>query len=287
MYEAFYKLSSRPFMTAPDPSFLYWSETHSLAFTMLTYGIQSRAQITVLTGDIGSGKTTLLRKLLSEMPEELEIGLISNMQTGRGELLHWVMMALGHTVDGTPYVEMFQRFQRHLVDAYAAGRRVVLIFDEAQNMAAGTLEELRLLSNINTENDELLQIILVGQPQLRDLLNQPALVQFAQRVGADFRLRPLTEDETLNYIEHRLHKAGAQWRILTPEACRRIHKAARGVPRLINSLCDLMLVYGLAAERHVVHEDLVEEFLCSSRRHGIYNQFDVFDHTPQRARLVE
>lgn len=275
MYEEFYSLKSRPFLIVPDPDFLVWGETHSLAFTMLRYGMMTRAPITVVTGEIGSGKTTLLRQLLRETPGDITLGLISNMQTGRGELLHWVMMALDQPFQGASYVEIFRLFQDFLIQRYAEGRRVVLIFDEAQNLGVDALEELRMLSNINADKDELLQLILVGQPQLRAMLASPNLVQFTQRISADFHLTALGREETEHYVGRRLEIAGAKWRIFPSETCGLIHEAAHGVPRLINTLCDLCLVYGYAAEAKVISMGLVREFLSGARRRGIYTQFSV------------
>ena len=280
MYEQFYGLTGRPFLTVPDPDFLYWAESHTLAFTMLRYGLMSRAPITVITGEIGSGKTTLLRQLLREVPADLEIGLVSNMQAGRGELLHWVMMALDESPDSATYVDLFRRFQDHVISRYAAGKRLVLIFDEAQNLGVEALEELRMLSNINADKDELLQLVLVGQPQLRDLLARPELVQFAQRISSDFHLGAMGAGDVRAYIQHRLAMAGAAWRIFPERTCDLIHVATRGVPRLVNILCDLCLVYGFSAERKVIEEPLLREFLSSAQRRGIYQQFSPLSDTP-------
>jgi type II secretory pathway predicted ATPase ExeA len=277
VYEEFFRLRSRPFLTVPDPDFLYWSEAHMLAFTMLRYGLMTRAPLTVITGEIGAGKTTLLRKLLQEVPQDLDIGLISNMQAGRGELLHWVMLALGEDTIEDSYVRLFARFQKYVIDSYAAGRRVALVFDEAQNLDIDTLEELRMLSNINSDKDELLQIILLGQPQLRDLIDDPRLVQFRQRISADFHLDTMSVDEVENYITHRLNIAGANWRIFPYNTCRLIHSATRGVPRLVNILCDVLLVYAYSADEKVVSERTVREFLSSSKSRNIFGQFDPID----------
>lgn len=275
MYEAFYGLKERPFTTVPDPQFLYWSEAHQLAFAILHYGVMTRAPITVITGEIGAGKTTLLRRLLGEIPEELTVGLVSNMKEGRGELLHWVMMALGQDFQADePYVSLFKRFQDFVIDAYAKGRRVLLIVDEAQNLGAAALEELRMFTNINADKDELLQLILVGQPQLRDLLGRPELTQFTQRVSADFHLEPLSAQETVSYIQRRLEIAGATRRIFSDELCERICAATGGVPRLINILCDICLVYGFAENRTELDADILEEILSSTQRRGIFGQFD-------------
>jgi type II secretory pathway predicted ATPase ExeA len=273
MYEVFYKLRSRPFLTVPDPDFLHWTDSHSLAFTMLRYGMISRAPITVITGEIGAGKTTLLRQLLREIPDDLVVGLVSNMQAGRGELLQWVMMALGRGGADLPYVTLFQQFQDFLIEAYAEGKRVVLILDEAQNLSPNQLEELRMLSNINADKDELLQLVLVGQPQLRDLLTRPELTQFSQRIAADFHLSAMQPGEVDAYVQHRLAVSGAQWRIFPKRTCDLIHVATGGVPRLVNILCDLCLVYGFSADHKVIEEGLLREFLGSAQTRGIYNQF--------------
>ena len=286
MYETFYGLDHRPFLTVPDPDYLFWTEAHSIAYTMLRYGLISRAPITVVTGEIGAGKTTLLRALLREIPQDLVVGLVSNMQSGRGELLHWVMMALGEPLGaGESYVQLFQRFQDFLIDAYGNGKRVVLIFDEAQNISVDSLEELRMLSNINADKDQLLQMVLVGQPQLRDLLKRPELVQFAQRISADFHLGALQPEEVHAYIEHRLIVAGAKWRIFPEATCRKIAAATRGVPRLVNILCDMCLVYGFSADSKVIGEELLDEFLTSARKRDIFWQFSP-PEPEEPARLV-
>ncbi|MEL6336189.1 MAG: AAA family ATPase [Pseudomonadota bacterium] len=270
MYERFYELHHRPFLTVPDPSFLFWSEGHDLAYTMLRYGVDTRALITVITGEIGAGKTTLLRHLMNEMPEDVTMGLISNMQEGRGDLLHWALMALDQDFDDEPYVKLFKRFQDFVIDRYSDGRRVLLVIDEAQNLSVKQLEELRMLSNINADRDELLQIILVGQPQLRDLLARPELQQFAQRIASDFHLPRLSEDDTYAYVQHRMQVAGAQWEVFPPRTCHLVHEATGGVPRLVNIICDLALVYGFSSESQVIDEELLWEFISSVRRHGIY-----------------
>ena len=281
MYEEFYGLNRLPFLTAPDPNFLYWSHDHELAFSVLRYGLMTRAAITMVTGGIGTGKTTLLRQLLSEIPQDAQVGLISNMQAGRGELLHWVMMAFDLPFTGTePHVILFRQFQDFVVEAYAQGRRVVLIVDEAQNLSTDLLEELRLLSNINADGHELLQLVLVGQPDLRDLVSRPELVQFAQRINVDFELTPLSAEETDAYIRTRLEHAGASWTIFTEAVSAMICKAARGVPRLINVLCDMCLVHGFAKELLVIDEGLLREILENMEQRGIFRQFE-FPRQPE------
>jgi type II secretory pathway predicted ATPase ExeA len=284
MYENFYGLKNRPFLTVPDPEFLYWSEGHDLAFTMLRYGLETRALITVITGEIGAGKTTLLRHLMNELPDNVTMGLVSNMQEGRGELLHWVMMALGQPFGDAPYVQQFKAFQDFLIEKYAEGQKVMLVFDEAQNLSVKALEELRMLSNINADKDELLQLVLVGQPQLRDLLARPELVQFSQRIASDFHLGALSPGEVCDYIHHRMAVAGATRQVFSDRCCELVHEVTGGVPRLINILCDLILVYGYSCEAQLIEEDLLIEFITSVRRYGIYSQFTLKGGSPRLVR---
>ena len=276
MYLDYYGLRERPFSLLPDPEFLFWARPHSKAYTMLEYGIASHAPITVITGEIGCGKTMLVRKLLSEIPMEFSVGLISNATGGRGELLHWVMMSLGQEVAaGATYVQIFRSFQEFLIEEYAQGRRTALIFDEAQNLTAETLEELRMFSNINADKDELLQLILVGQPELREMVRQPQMQQFAQRIASEFHLRALSEPEVAGYIAHRMAIGGAEREVFDADAALLIHAACRGVPRLVNQLCDYALVYGFAAEEPIIDVRIVREVLEDRRDYGVFSDPDV------------
>ena len=206
MYESYYGLREKPFSILPDPDMIYWGKTHRLAFAMLEFGVMNNAGFTVITGEIGCGKTTLLRYLLRNLAPEIRVGLISTTPQGKAELLQWVMMSFNQPFEAT-YPVLFQQFQQFLHDQYQSGGRTILIVDEAQNLGLEFLEELRMLSNINADKDQYLQIILIGQPQLKDLLRSPELVQFAQRVSSDFHLRPLQSDEVKDYIS------------LSPEGC--------------------------------------------------------------------
>lgn len=269
IYNAHFGLAERPFTLLPDPDFLYWSESHTRAYSMLEYGMLTHAPITVITGEIGAGKTTLLRHLLRTLPEEFTVGLISNAQGNRGELLHWVLMALGVPTDsGSTYVQLFAQFQEFLIEEYASGRRTMLIFDEAQNLSIETLEELRMFSNINADKDELIQLVLVGQPELRDLITQPRLRQFAQRVSAEYHLPGMTGDQVQAYIHHRLAVAGASREIFTPAACECVHLASRGVPRLVNQICDYALVYAFTDGLDTVDARVIEQVVTDRRMHG-------------------
>jgi general secretion pathway protein A len=269
IYNEHFGLSERPFTLLPDPDFLYWSENHTRAYAMLEYGMMTSAPITVITGEIGAGKTTLLRQLLRQLPEDITVGLISNAQGNRGELLHWVLMALGVQTDmNASYVQLFGQFQDFLIEEYASGRRTMLIFDEAQNLSLETLEELRMFSNINADKDELIQLVLVGQPELRDLIAQPRLVQFAQRVSAEYHLPGMSADQVMNYINHRLKVAGANREIFTPAACECVHRASRGVPRLVNQICDYAMVYAFTDGLDRVDAAVAEQVVSDRRMHG-------------------
>ena len=262
LYTGHFGLAERPFTLVPDPSFLFWSKQHKRAYSVLEFGIMSRAPITLITGEIGAGKTTLLQKLLSKMDDQVMVGLISNAQGDRGELLQWVLNALSVEIEPTAsYVAMFQKFQEHIISEYAAGRRVVLIFDEAQNLSGEGLEELRMLTNINSNKDELIQLILVGQPELKDMVLSPNMRQLAQRVAASFHLTGMDKETVAGYIKHRLKVAGGTGKEFTPEACAMIYNATRGVPRLVNQLCEFAMLYTWSSEAGKVTKEIVQNVL--------------------------
>ena len=241
---------------------MYWSPLHRRGYSVLEYGIMTCAPITVLTGEIGAGKTTLIQYLLSELEESITVGLISNAQGGRGELLQWVLNALRVPFeDGASYVRMFQALEDFLVGQYAKGRRVVLIFDEAQNLTVEGLEEVRMLTNINSNTDELIQLVLVGQPELRDLILDPKMTQLTQRVAASFHLERMDETTVADYVRHRLKTAGGTGDEFTDGACRQIFEKTSGVPRLINQFCDFALLYAWTNEFRTVDEDIVRQVI--------------------------
>lgn len=269
MYESFYGLREKPFSIQPDPAFLYMGKRHSLAYTMLEYAIRSRAGFTVICGDIGCGKTTLIRRLLNELQDEVKVGLVTNTHPALADLTEWIMLAFGLPYDGLSPVARYDTFQRFLISEYGKKHRVVLIVDEAQNLNPAAMESLRMLSNINADKDQLLQVVLVGQPQLRDLLRRPELQQFAQRVAADFFIPPLNSVEVGDYIEHRLKVAGRDRHLFTAYAAAKIAKASHGIPRSINILCDMALVYGFAAGAPMIDVELVEEVLRDRSEYGV------------------
>ena len=226
VYEAFYRFREKPFSILPDPSFLYLSPKHSTALALLEYGLMNQAGFNVITGEIGTGKTTLIRYLLSQMDRDMTVGLISNTHRSFGELLQWILFAFNLEHRGKQKVEMFQDFLDFLLQEYSQNRRTVLIVDEAQNMAPDTLEELRMLSNVNADKDQVLQLILVGQAELRETLRRPDMQQFAQRIVVDYHLEPLDRQETHAYIRHRIAVAGGHDPLLFDDAaCDAVYRA--------------------------------------------------------------
>lgn len=269
MYEAFYQLREKPFSILPDPDLIYWGKMHSMAFTMLEFGVMNNAGFTVITGEIGAGKTTLVRHLLKKVSPDITMGLISNSPQGRQELLQWILMSLGQPFDGD-YPNLFKRFQDFLYAQYAHGRRTILIIDEAQNLEPEALEHLRMLSNINADKFQIFQLIMVGQPQLRDLLLMPNLHQFAQRISSDFHLRPLDRREVDNYIAFRLQAVGSLSPLFTQEAAALIASASGGIPRIINVLCDTALVYGFANNERVISDGLIRDVIADKQQYSIF-----------------
>ena len=283
MYESFYGFREKPFSLLPDPGFLYFTRKHRLALAMLEYGLANQAGFTVISGDIGTGKTTLIRHLLENLDQELAIGLITNTHQSIGELMQWVLLAFDLDYKDKSPVEMYQMLVDFVIEQYARGRRTVLIVDEAQNLAVETLEELRMLSNINADKDQVLQIVLVGQPELREKLRRPELVQFAQRITVDYHLEPLTAEETRELIRHRLQVAGGDPALFTEAACEAVHRYSGGVPRLINLLCDLALVYGFADQCERIDADLVTDVAREKQAGGLFPGVPAASPAPARA----
>lgn len=262
LYNETFGFSERPFTLLPDPDFLFWSPAHTRAYAILEYGLMTRAPLTVVTGEVGTGKTTLVQAMLRTLEDDVVVGLISNAQGGRGDLLRWVLNALDVSAAAdADYVALFQKFQDYVIEEYSQGRRIVLIIDEAQNLPEELLEELRMLTNINAGKDELLQLILVGQPELRDMISRPGLRQFAQRVSATYHIEPMDRTTTRDYIRHRLIHVGGTGSEFSSGAITMIHEQSGGIPRIINKLCDLGLVYAASSNRNQVGLATVKELL--------------------------
>jgi len=269
MYEGFYGLQERPFALLPDPSFLYLSKGHSTALTLLRYSIMNRQGFTVVSGEVGGGKTTLINRLLDEMKSGVTVGLINFTTRSFGDMGEWIMMAYGLPYKGKGKVELYDDFVQFMIREYAAGRPVVLIVDEAQNLGIRGLEEIRMLSNVNAQKDYLLHVILVGQPELRSLLQSPQLRQLTQRVSVAFHLKRLTDEEVQQYIVHRVTLVGGRADLFDREAIRLIAAASDGIPRLINTFCDLALVYAFSEEKATVGATEVRAVLEDRRRMGL------------------
>ena len=248
MYEQYYGFRTPPFSLVPDPGFLFLSQKHRVALSLLEYGLLNHASFTVITGEPGTGKTTLLNTILDRSERQVTLGVLSHTHVGLGSLLPWVLMTFGLDGKGMDCVELYRTFARFLVQEHSRHRRVVLVVDEAQNLGTAMLEELRLLSNLNDGRRQTLQIILSGQPALRVLLRRNELVQLAQRIAVDYHLDPLGEEETPEYIRHRVAVAGGPVTVLTDLACRTVHRLTGGNPRLINQVCDISLTYGFAEQ---------------------------------------
>jgi general secretion pathway protein A len=270
MYQEFFNFTERPFSLTPDPSFLYMGKGHRMALTMLNYGLRSEAGITVISGEVGAGKTTLIHHVLAGLGDDITVGLISNTHAAFGELLEWVLMAFDLDYTNKTKTELYQLFSDYLIEQYAQNKRTVLIIDEAQNFGAETLEELRMLSNINSGKHMVLQLVLVGQPELLQIMKKQELRQLAQRVSVDYHIESLKLQDTIEYIKYRIEHAGGDPDIFLKSACAVVHYYSRGIPRLINTLCDFALVYAFAEEQRRVEAPLVLDVVRDKQKGGIF-----------------
>ncbi|MDT8437779.1 MAG: AAA family ATPase [Wenzhouxiangellaceae bacterium] len=263
MYEQFYGFDERPFSITPDPRFVFLSGRHQDALAHLLYGVGTGGSggFVQLTGEVGTGKTTLCRLMLEQVPEHTHIALILNPMLDPRELLRAICRELQVDVDEdrTGLEELNERLNRRLLEIHGAGERAVLIVDEAQNMSRETLEQVRLLTNLETATDKLLQIILLGQPELRELLSRPSLRQLAQRITARYHLAPLGKPETAGYVRHRLRIAGGEHCPFSDAALAALHQVSGGVPRLINIIADRALMAGYARETTRITPALVRQ----------------------------
>jgi general secretion pathway protein A len=270
MYERFYELRERPFALSPDPEYLYPSRVHREALDYLRYGLESHAGFVVITGEIGSGKTTLLQTLLRGLDTQTTVGRIVNTMLEPRELIETIMIDFGLETAGRSKPLMLRDLAQYLVDQRLAGRLVLLVIDEAQNLSLAALEELRMLSNLETEKSKLLQVVLVGQPNLRDKLSTTELEQLRQRITVSYHLAPLDAIETANYVNHRLRRAALGAPLEFPrDATDAVHTRSRGVPRIINVICDAALVFGYAEERRQIDLPLIREVLAELETTGV------------------
>jgi general secretion pathway protein A len=260
MYLSFFGLNEKPFAITPDPRYLYLSERHAEALAHLLYGINEAGGFIQLTGEVGTGKTTIVRSLLAQVPKNAEIALILNPRMTAPEFLLTICEEIGIGVPDDSLgslKDLVDILSHYLLKAHASGRRVVLVVDEAQNLAPAVLEQVRLLTNLETNTQKLLQIILIGQPELRELLGRNELRQLAQRITGRYHLHPLSRDETAAYVRHRLRVAGATTDIFSGPASSEIYRLSVGVPRVINVICDRALLGAYSMDSHRVTGALV------------------------------
>ncbi len=276
MYEAHFGLSEKPFSLMPDPKFLYLGEQHGAALSMLEYGITEGSGFSVITGEVGSGKTTLVRRIVELIDPDFSVGLITNTHPRFGTLLKWISLSFGLAYKDLDEVEIYEGLIEFAIEEYARNHRMLLVIDEAQNMTVEILEELRTLSNVNADGHLILQLLIVGQPELLDNLRRPELRQFRQRISAQYHLNPLSRAETREYIAHRLRVAQGDPKIIADGVADVVYDHTDGVPRLINTLCDSALLYSYSEDRNVMDEGIVREVLRDKTKYGL----DIFETTP-------
>jgi len=260
MYQSFFKLSRKPFDLVPDPDFIYLSPSHKKALTYLEYGIRSRAGFILLTGEVGSGKTTLIRNILNKRFERVTLAKVFNTRVNSEQLLAMINDDFGLSVTGRDKVTLLRDLNDFLLEQFAEGNQPILIIDEAQNLSADLLEDIRMLSNLESSNSKLLQIILVGQPELIETLASEELMQLRQRIGVNCHLKPLSLEETGEYIVHRMTVAGNGEALELPAGTLDlIYQYSRGIPRLVNTICDFLMLSAFAEEMTTVSLEMARE----------------------------
>ena len=261
MYNEFYSLTEKPFSITPNPKFLYHSKQHAHAITYLEYGIEENAGFILLTGEIGTGKTTLVRYILNEIVDKRDVAVVFNTNVSGGQLLELILQEFNIRPNVDDKAGNLDKLYVYLIRSYAKGNQPLLIIDEGQNLNEEALEEVRMLSNLQTDDKVLLQIMLVGQPELKEKLNNPTLAQLNQRITVNYHLNELSEEDTKEYIGMRMMKAGGDPQIFSDESVSKIFEASMGVPRIINMLCDTALVYGFADELELIGPKIIEQVI--------------------------
>ncbi|BBO85851.1 ATPase [Desulfosarcina ovata subsp. sediminis] len=262
MYEHYYGLSGKPFSIVPNPEVLFLSKNHENALTYLEYGLSERVGFILLTGEIGIGKTSLIRHMMQRVDNQMDVAFIFNTNFSSDELFRLILSEFDVPFAGLRKDRHLKTLFHFLIDRYAAGRQVLLVIDEAQNLPPTALEDVRMLSNLQTDDHMLIQIMLVGQPELKKRLQMPDFRQLAQRIAVHYHLGPLDLDQTRNYIAYRIDTAGGCADLFSPEAIASIHRHAGGIPRTINLLCDSALVYGYAEDLKTIDENVIEKVLA-------------------------
>lgn len=271
MYTKFYGLIEKPFEITPDPRFLYLSENHKEALAYLTYAVRERKGFTVITGEVGTGKTTLVQTLLSRLDGNTRTAYLFNPKLGSTDFLHYICEDLGIKGQKRSKGQYLASLHNFLMSCYARNENVVLIIDEAHTLDPKLLEEVRLLTNLETPKSKLLQVVLMGQPELNEILNCPQFRQLKQRISLRYHMQPLNKEETREYIKKRMRMAGTvDPDIFTPKAVKVIYKYSKGIPRLINIVCDNALLAGYAADQKVIGKSIVREVI--NHLEGVYLQ---------------
>ncbi len=269
MYELYYGLKEKPFQVVPNPDYLYLSSKHENALTYLEYGIREGAGFILLTGGIGTGKTTLIRYILNDIEAETEVAVIFNTNVTSEQLIELVLREFEIEPAANDKTKNIDMLYHCLIEKYAQKKKVLLIIDEAQNLQHEVLEEVRMLSNLQTDDNLLLQIMLAGQPELKIKLKRPSLAQLTQRIAVNFHLESLTRKETAEYISSRLNMAGGKTDIFTDIAIDKIYSFTKGIPRSINLLCDTALVYGFAGDVKIINNSIIDEVIKDKGDFGI------------------
>lgn len=269
MYEAFFGLKEKPFGIVPNPDYLYFSPRHKEALTFLEYGLMDNVGAVLLTGEIGIGKTTLVRYVINNFCTDIITSVIYNTNLSPEQLIETILQSLQLPVDKGSKANNSERLNEFLLDQLKQNKRVLLTIDEAQNLPPATLEEVRMLSNLQTDSQMLLQVLLVGQPEFRARIQQPELSQLAQRIAVNFHLEALEQAESLAYIEHRLSIAGREDSLFTNEALVQIYQASKGIPRNINLICDSALVYGFGYEMQTIGTEVIDQVLADKNKIGL------------------
>ena len=276
MYESFYGLKEKAFNLNPDPEYFYMSREHEDAYRHLEYAISESKGFAVITGEVGSGKTTLINYLLYKLELDINIGLITNTNIPASQFLKAICREFEIDVDVREKVDIMEIFQDFLLERYAQNERVLLIIDEAQNISLEAMEEIRMLSNLEAEKSHLIQIILIGQPELKSKLQRHDLKQFAQRVSTHYHINGLNKDEVNNYIRYRLEVGEAEnLDIFQEDAIELIYQHSLGIPRIINVICDTALVYGYADEIKIIDKSLIETVIKEREESGIFSKLDL------------
>ena len=282
MYTKFFGFKEKPFTLVPNPNYLYLSTKHGHALTFLEYGLAEKIGFVMLTGEIGIGKTTLIRHLLNQVEADIDVAVIFNTNILSNDLIKLILNEFEIEYDdGITKAKALDILYDFLIKKYSANRKVLLIIDEAQNLSDEVLEEIRMLSNLQTDEEMLLQIMIVGQPNLREKLQNPRLEQFAQRISVSYHLSAMTLEETTAYIAFRLERAGGSPTIFSTDVIEKIFEASAGIPRTINLLCDAALVYGYADDTKDISLELLTQVIEDRGGMGVFTR-QKLNNTPKK-----